>query len=260
MKIGAYQFPVTGSITENMSHMLDAVSRAFREGVRLLVFPECAVTGYPPLAVSSPAEIDDALRDEAHARLQDAAVQHRIHLIAGTVIRRGSSFYNAALCFSPDGTVTEYDKRALWGWDQENFVPGTRDGILQAGALKIGIRICFEVRFPEYFRELYRQKTDLNVILFSDTAAQADPDRYDLIRAHIRTRAVENVCPVLTVNSTTSFQTAPTALFDASGKTLCELEPGKEGLLIYDYEKKEPGFGELGRKAISDSLERHQQS
>ena len=254
MKIGAYQFAVTGEIDSNLSIMLSAVSRAFREGVELLAFPECAVTGYPPLAIPSPSGIDETRRDEAHARLQEAAVQYRMHIIAGTVIRRGSSFYNAALCFSPDGTVTEYDKRALWGWDQENFAPGTRDGILHVGNLNVGVRICFEVRFPEYFRELYRKKTDLNVILFSDTAAQADPDRYDLIRAHVRTRAVENVCPILTVNNTTPFQTAPTALFDASGKALCELEPGKEGLLIYDFEKKEPGFGELGRKTVSDSL------
>ena len=165
MRIGAYQFPVTGNITENMSHILDAVSRASREGVELLVFPECAVTGYPPLALPSPAEIDEERKNEAHTQLQKTAIQNRMHLIAGTIIRRGSSFYNAALCFAPDGTVTEYDKRALWGWDQENFTPGTRDGILQAGTLKIGIRICFEVRFPEYFRELYRAKTDLNVIL-----------------------------------------------------------------------------------------------
>ena len=254
MKIGAYQFPVTGNIMENISHMLDAVSLASREGVELLVFPECAVTGYPPLTIPSPSGIDETRKDEAHVKLQEAAVQNRMYIITGTILRRITSFYNAALCFAPDGTVMEYDKRALWGWDQENFVPGTRDGVLQAGALKIGIRICFEVRFPEYFRELYRERTDLNVILFSDTAAQADPDRYDLIRAHVRTRAVENVCPVLTVNNAASFQAAPTALFDASGKALCELEPGKEGLLIYDFEKKEPGFGELGRKIISDTL------
>ena len=254
MKIGAYQFAVTGDISSNLSHMLDAVSRASREGVELLVFPECAVTGYPPLALPAPADIDEVRRDEALAALQESAVQNRIYIIAGIVIRRGSSFYNAALSFSPDGTVSEYDKRALWGWDREHFVPGTRDGILQTGSLKIGIRICFEVRFPEYFRELYRAKTDLNVILFSDTAARADPDRYDLIRAHVRTRAVENVCPVLTVNNAASFQTAPTALFDASGKTLCELEPGKEGLLIYSFEKKEFSFGELGRKTLSDSF------
>ncbi|MBR5960881.1 MAG: carbon-nitrogen hydrolase family protein [Clostridia bacterium] len=254
MKIGAYQFAVSGNIGNNLAHMLGAVSRASREGVELLVFPECSVTGYPPLALPSPADIDETLRDEAHAKLQEAAVQNRMYIIAGTVIHRGSSFYNAALCFAPDGTVTEYDKRALWGWDRENFTPGTLDGILQIGSLKAGIRICFEVRFPEYFRELYREKTDLNILLFSDTSDHKDPDRYDLIRAHIRTRAVENVCPVLAVNNAASFQTAPTALFDASGKALCELESGKEGLLIFDFEKKDLSFGELGRKTISDRL------
>lgn len=254
MKIGAYQFAVTGNIAENMSHILGAAGQAAREGVELLAFPECAVTGYPPLTLSSPAATDESRKAEAHAQLQKTAARSGMHILTGTIVRRNDVFYNAALLFAPDGTVTEYDKRALWGWDQENFVPGDRDGLLRIGSFTIGVRICFEVRFPEYFRELYRAKTDLNVILFSDTASQADPDRYSLIRGHIQTRAVENVCPVLSVNTCASFQTAPTALFDASGKALCELEPEKEGLLIYDFEKKEPNFGEIGRKTVSDRL------
>ena len=61
MKIGAYQFPVTGNITENMSRILAAVDQAVREGVELLIFPECAVTGYPPLEIPSPDSVDEAL-------------------------------------------------------------------------------------------------------------------------------------------------------------------------------------------------------
>ncbi len=254
MKIGAYQFPVTGNITENLSRILGAVEQAARSGVELLIFPECAVTGYPPLEIPSPDSVDEALAEEAHRQLSDAAVQHHIFLLAGTILRRDASFYNAALFFAPDGSVTEYDKRALWGWDRENFTPGSQTGIVQAGPLKLGIRICFEVRFPEFFRELYRAKTDLNIILFHDVSDHADPDRYALIRGHVQTRAVENACPVFTVNTSGPHQTAPTALFDASGRVLSEAEPGRETLLICDFEKKEPDFGELGRRTISDSL------
>ena len=254
MKIGAYQFPVTGNITENISRILAAVDKAVREGVELLVFPECAVTGYPPLEVPSPDAVNEALKEDAHRQLRDAAVRHHIFLLAGTILRRDASFYNAALFFAPDGSVTEYDKRALWGWDRDHFAPGSLDGIVQIGSVKAGIRICFEVRFPEYFRELYRAKTDLNIILFHDVSDHADPDRYALIRGHVQTRAVENACPVFTVNTSGPHQTAPTALFDASGRVLSEAEPGRETLLICDFEKKEPDFGELGRRTISDSL------
>ena len=254
MKIGAYQFPVTGNITENLSRILAAVDQAVQEGVELLAFPECAVTGYPPLSVPSASAVSMEQADQACLQIREAAIRHHMYLLAGTITRRDASFRNAALFFAPDGTVTEYGKRALWGWDRENFTPGNQPGIVRAGALDIGVRICFEVRFPEYFRELYRAGTDLNIILFHDVSDHADPDRYAMIRGHIQTRAVENVCPVLAVNTAAPFQSAPTVLFDASGRVLGEAEPGKETLLTFDFEKKEPGFGELGRKTISDSL------
>lgn len=70
--------------------------------------------------------------------------------------------------FHPDKQKLIYHKRALWGWDKDNFSIGDRDGVFEINGLKVGIRICFEVRFPEFFRELYREQTDLNIILFYD--------------------------------------------------------------------------------------------
>ncbi len=121
-------------------------------------------------------------------------------------------------------------------------------------SLKVGIRICFEVRFPEYFRELYLQETDLNLILFHDASDKDDQDRLSMIKGHIQTRAVENVCHTLTCNTCSAFQTAPTILFNRSGKVLAEVESGKEGLLVYDLEKEPLTFGEKGRKEVSDAL------
>ena len=75
-----------------------------------------------------------------------------------------------------------------------------------------------------------------------------------MIRGHIQTRAVENVCPILTCNSCSPFQTAPTVLFDRSGRALAEMENGKEGLLFGELEPGPLSFGEQGRKEISDSF------
>lgn len=75
-----------------------------------------------------------------------------------------------------------------------------------------------------------------------------------MIKAHIRTRAVENVTYTLSVDSICPYQTAPTALYDKSGNPLSELERNEEKLLVYDLENMQFDFGEQGRKQISDWL------
>ncbi len=81
-----------------------------------------------------------------------------------------------------------------------------------------------------------------------------DTERYELIKSHIRTRAVENVTYTLTVNSTYPYQTAPTGIYDKSGCTIKELNRNVEDLLIFDFNNTEDDFGEKGRRSISNQL------
>ena len=46
MKIGAYQFEVTGNPEHNFTHLVKGVEEAAKKNIRLLLFPKCAVTGY----------------------------------------------------------------------------------------------------------------------------------------------------------------------------------------------------------------------
>ena len=254
MTVGAYQFAVTGSAEDNFLHINKGIRKAVNMGVRLLVFPECAVTGYPPRDIHSAAAVDFAKIDRIHEKLQERAVESHMYLVVGSIIRENGHFFNSAICFRPDGKKDIYRKRALWGWDRDQFTEGEDSGVVQIDSFRIGIRICYEVRFPEYFRELYRQQTDLNLILFYDVSDHENRDRYTMIKGHIQTRAVENICPVLACNSCSQFQTAPTVLFDRSGKVLVEMPEGKEGLISFDLEQGALTFGEQGRKEVSDSL------
>lgn len=254
MKIAAAQFKVSGSIPNNFEQMKDMILQAAEHKVRLLIFPECALTGYPPYDLPTSADTDFQMAAYYQKKLQALSDTHQIHLIVGSIQTIGEKIYNSALLFSPNASLRCYHKRALWGWDRDNFSPGTEDGIFEIDGLKIGIRICFEVRFPEYFRELYRANTDLNIILFYDRSDQEDPARYELITAHIRTRAVENACHILTSDTIAPYQTAPTVLFDKSGKVLGELKQNRPGLLCYDLTDFSYNFGEQGRKEISDQL------
>lgn len=254
MKIGAYQFAVTNKIDHNLKIIEKAVLQASREEVKLLAFPECALTGYPPRDIDSPYLVDFDALNLAFERLQELAADNNIHIIVGSITRENNKYYNSAIVFAPNQEKTIYHKRALWGWDKDNFSTENSNGIFDIDGFKIGIRICFEVRFPEFFRELYKAHTDLNIILFYDVSDINDAERYEMIKAHIKTRAVENVTHTLSVNSISPYQTAPTALYDKSGHTLIELRQNEEKLLVYDLEKTELNFGEHGRKQISDWL------
>lgn len=88
---------------------------------------------------------------------------------------------------------------------------------------------------------------DLCFVSFSDTGKTPSPDRYDRIKSHLITRASENVMPIVSVNSITNIQTAPTAIFDCNGHCVQEAERNTEGLLIYDFQKPERTFGMEGR-------------
>ncbi|MBQ8506792.1 MAG: carbon-nitrogen hydrolase family protein [Clostridia bacterium] len=254
MKIAACQFAVSGDMLKNDSRINHAVVTAAAQGAQLLVFPECALTGYPPRDIPNSSAVDSAAMATLLDELGRAAMEHGMCIVLGTITRENSALRNSAAILLPDGRRQLYHKRALWGWDRDNFVPGSEPGIFELDGLKIGVRICYEVRFPEYFRELYAAGTDLNLVLFYDVSDRDDVDRYDLIKAHLRTRAAENVTPLLSTNAIHPFQTAPTAFFDRSGNAVHELIRNADGMLVFEFSKSPLDFSEVGRKYISDSL------
>lgn len=253
MRIAAYQFAVTGNIADNYEEIFNAIYRAKSNAVQLVVFPECALTGYPPRDIDSSSDVDFELVESKCSELQKLSDTEGISFIIGTIYR-DDGIRNRAILFRPGKPCGFYDKKALWGWDKDNFVSGNKDGIFEIDGISIGVRICFEVRFPEYFRQLYKRKTDVNIVMFYDVSDQDDIDRYQLIKGHLRTRAVENVSTVISVNTYKPFQTAPTAVIGKNGQVLMECNRNVSGFLIYDFEKTDDSFGDIGRREISDSL------
>ena len=254
MRIAAYQFAVSADIEKNYETMVKAIKLAKEKKIELLVFPECALTGYPPMDMASCSEVDFSKVEVCCTKLQSLCDETGVAFIVGTIAKENEKTYNRAIFFRPESEPVTYNKRALWGWDRDIFTLGEQSGVFDYKDFRIGIRICFEIRFPEFFRELYREKTDLNVIIFYDETDEENIDRYNMIKGHIQTRAVENVCTFITSNTIKPYQTAPTAVFGRSGQILTECPRNEEAFVEYDLEKKEYDFGEQGRKEISDIL------
>ncbi len=157
MKMAAYQHQPGASIAGNCRSIVTAIESAADQGARLLMTQECALCGYPPEELQSVAALDFAALDAAVGEIRTAAMRCNIHVGLGDLRQANGKRYNTIPFIGPDGAMQPpYDKRALWGYDLDNFHPGNNSGIYTGDGLKSGIRICFEVRFSEYFRELFK--------------------------------------------------------------------------------------------------------
>ncbi len=254
MKIGVFQFAGSGDIQANCRAVIRGMRLAADAGVRLLVFQECALCGYPPVETDIEA-IDYAALETCLDEIKAQTAALGLYIALGTIQKEADNRYNSILLLSPKGTaIGSYSKRALWGWDIENFQKGASLGVFEIEGVKVGFRICFEVRFPEYFRELLIRQCVLCFVSFCDVSDALSQERYDTIKAHLITRAVENAFPIVSVNSCSHFQTAPTAVFDENGCVIKEAPLNEECLLVYEFEKPMLGYGAKGRVQISKEL------
>ncbi len=97
MKIGAFQFPVTADLSKNRYYILDGMQQAAEQGARLLLLPECALTGYPRKDMESPEQINFSIVENALAELVVRSTELGLTTVFGMVERQGTLYYNSAM-------------------------------------------------------------------------------------------------------------------------------------------------------------------
>lgn len=255
VKIAAIQTRVLSDSATHWKNVKSLILEAASNGARLIVTQEALLSGYPPIEIEDTSAIDFDLQQAFVSELCEIAVEKQLFLAIGLIRKDGHSLKNSLMLVTPEKAVSFYDKRALWGWDSDNFSPGkSSNGVLTVDGIKVGFRICFEIRFPEYFRELYLEDVELAVVSFCDLAKEPDSERVSLIKSHLRTRAVENSYTVVSVNGVTMHQTAPTCVISPEGRVESEAPLDEENILYYDYVSSKPPFGRLGRIHYADKL------
>jgi deaminated glutathione amidase len=218
MKIAALQTVSTPDVDRNVATAERLIARAAEAGARIAALPEyfclMGTNDRDKLAIAEPAlptgglPGDDAPIQQA---LSAAARRHGLWLIGGTVPLRPEGSpptgpveraLNSVPVFAPDGTAAgRYDKMHLFRFDngREQYdegrvlAAGGRPVALNLGGLRVGLSVCYDLRFPELYRALMTPPCDLIVVpaAFTYTTGQA---HWELL---LRARAVENQCYVL---------------------------------------------------------------
>jgi NAD+ synthase (glutamine-hydrolysing) len=136
--------PTVGALEANADRILSHAREAFDQGARLILFPELAISGYPPE--------DLILKDhfaadcERQLRRLEKELPAEAWVIAGSPVAEGGKKYNAAVVFHGSRTVGVYRKMLLpnYGVFDEHrvFEAGPAPCILDLGGQKAAIHIC----------------------------------------------------------------------------------------------------------------------
>jgi nitrilase len=208
MKIAAVQMVATPDVARNLEAARRLIARAAGEGAELVALPEyfCVMGRHDrdKLAVAeAPGE------GPIQAMLAEAAREHRVWLIGGTLPLRCDDperVLNANAVYAPDGHLAvRYDKIHLFRFEtvtdgvSESYdegraiLAGRRATALDAGPIRLGLSVCYDLRFPELYRALMDPPCDLISVpaAFTYTTGRA---HWELL---LRARAVENQCYVV---------------------------------------------------------------
>jgi predicted amidohydrolase len=221
MLVAALQMVSTPDVDENLRTALRLIAQAAQAGAELVALPEYfCLMGLKdsdklaiaePLADAAAPGPDPAPETPLQQALAQAAQQHGVWLIAGTLPLRSPEpqrVLNTTLVYAPSGErVARYDKIHLFCFDDgqrrydeaATLTPGHTPTAFtltdKAGQpWRVGLGVCYDLRFPELFRQLgATEPLDLIVLpaAFTDTTGKA---HWELL---LRARAVENLCHVL---------------------------------------------------------------
>ncbi len=204
MRIAAIQTLSTPDVPRNLERAGALIAQAAASGAKLIALPEYfCLMGWRDEDKLTIAETPGEGPIQAFMAAQ--ARVHGVWLIAGTLPMRtgqGDKAFNACCVYGPDGAlVTRYDKIHLFAYDngREHYdeaavlQAGAQPITFDAGGHKVGLSICYDLRFPELYRALMDPPCDLIVVpaAFTYTTGRA---HWELL---LRARAVENQCYVL---------------------------------------------------------------
>ncbi|MDR3633593.1 MAG: carbon-nitrogen hydrolase family protein, partial [Isosphaeraceae bacterium] len=104
LRVAAVQMRSTRDLSANVVRIREHLRRCAREGVRVAVFPECALTGYFAEAITQRTATELA---EAERQVGEACRESNLYAIVGTPYRDGDRLLNSAVVFHPSGRVIE---------------------------------------------------------------------------------------------------------------------------------------------------------
>ncbi|MEP6603645.1 MAG: nitrilase-related carbon-nitrogen hydrolase [Spartobacteria bacterium] len=199
MKIASAQIAcILGDVAANVRKIRDFALRARKSGADLIVFPEMSDTGY---VMSIIREHATTWSEGAVPELQKIAQEISIAIISGVSERQGDCIHNTQIVIDRAGnTAAKYRKTHLFSpapiEEDRCFTAGTELVSCKIDNFILGLGICYDLRFPEFYRELAVEH-HANVLI--NSSAWPFP-RVEHLRVLATARAIENQSYMIIAN------------------------------------------------------------
>jgi predicted amidohydrolase len=237
MRVAVAQIePKLGEKERNLAECLARLEAAAAEDAQLLVLPECAIPGYMFDSAEEAMPFAEEIPGPSTEALAEACRRLGVHVVCGLLERDGDLLRNAAVLVGPDGLVGTYRKSHLPFLGVDRFAePGDELPVYETPLGRIGVEICYDLRFPEVTRTLALRGADI----------VAHPTNFP-VAARIQTelitvaRAAENRIFLLTANRVGKERRGEfcgwSQIVDPYGRRLAEANETDEALLVAEID------------------------
>lgn len=227
IRFGLLQYPIHNNPGKTLPHLLKLLERIKKKNPHYIVLPEMWLGG--------PKKQDERgnwaqFYKQVFGELCEWGRKNKIGCFLSQIEREGKKFYNTAFFVERDGAVKgSYRKIHLFslGGETKIFSPGKTVRPFSGQMGKIGVVICYDIRFPELVRKLAIGGSQILIV-----CAQWPTSRMDHWLTLLKARAIENQMFVVAVNrlgrkGKISYN-GHSVVFDPWGRCLMELPPSRE--------------------------------
>ncbi|MGZ3235854.1 MAG: carbon-nitrogen hydrolase family protein [Burkholderiaceae bacterium] len=244
-RIAAVQMVSTPDVKQNIATAQRLIAEAAQQGAQLVLLPEY----WPIMGMHETDKVDHAEQLDVgpiQTFMSDSARINKIWLIGGTlplVAPEANKVLNTVMVYSPTGDrVAHYDKIHLFSFtkgdesydEARTIVHGDTVKTFDAPFGKVGLSVCYDLRFPELYRAMGECALIVVPAAFTYTTGKA---HWEIL---LKARAIENQCYVLAsaqggIHQNGRRTWGHSMLIDPWGAIIAELAEG-EGLVIGDID------------------------
>jgi predicted amidohydrolase len=229
-----------GQPAANRDKIIDRTRAAAEGDSKLVIFPECAFTGYAFASLEEAVPFAEKLDGPSAEALANVCRETGVYAAAGFIEADSAKFYNSVMLVGPDGVVGSYRKVHLPFLGIDRFLsPGDRPFqvfVLPFG--KVGLNICYDISFPESSRVLKLMGAELIVL-----PTNWPPGAWRSPEFVVNTRALENHLFYAACNRVGSERgwefIGRSKVVDCSGDTVAEARNDAEELLTVSMDLQE---------------------
>ncbi|HXI89709.1 MAG TPA: carbon-nitrogen hydrolase family protein [Blastocatellia bacterium] len=246
-----------GDVEANRRKIVERLRTAAKSGAALVIFPECALTGYCFDSLQEASQFAEPIDGPSSKAIADACNETGTHAVVGFIEKDDSSFYNAAMLVGPDGVIGNYRKVHLPFLGVDRFLtPGDKPfRVFELPFGRIGINICYDASFPEAARALKLLGAEL-IVLPTNWPTGAWRTAEFIINA----RACENHVNFAAVNRCGVERgwefIGRTKVVDVNGDTLAEAGREGEEVLALEIDLQEANKNKIVNVAGSYEIDR----